>query len=528
MRQSMLSARQTLAKGFSIPPPVGGWNTRDPLANMAEKDAIYLENLIPNVNSLELRGGCLDVGTLPTHTTSSPHDIRTLIPYLTVDGSRKFIAVCNDGFYDVSDSFDNLPHTYATPDHALVCDPYWQFVNVATAGGSFFLAVNGAQDPVLFNGTSFVNLNSLSTPPLEGSGLTVSDLINISLFKGRVIFTCKDSLSFWYTAPNAVAGTLTEFPLAVLFRKGGYLVATASWTLDSGSGPEDRFVAITSEGEVAVYAGTNPASADDWALVGVFELARPLGYRCLCKVGGDVVVLTEDGVLSLTKALPSSSPAKSAAVSDKIGPTFREYAKLYKSLPGWEMHYHASRGLLVVNVPHGATASQCVMNTLTGAWSHFVGWYASTFCIFQSELYFSVLNQLYKGLTGSSDNGKAISVRAKTAFLGNRGRFQGKRITLYRLNLTANAPIALQVGVDVDYATSEYGSSVTSLGPDASLWDAAVWDLARWSFDSVQAIWQTVAHLPGSALALRLSVQVKSISLTWNALDFIVVTGGIL
>lgn len=530
MRKTMLTARQDQAKGFSLPPPVGGWNTRDPLANMSEKDAIYLENWIPQVNSLELRKGSLNTGTLPTHVpVASPHDIRTLIPYAAANGTQKLLAVAADGFYDVTTALTDTTHTYTTPDHALTCNPEWQFVNAATAGGHFVLAVNGAQAPVLYDGSSFVNLSGVSTPPMSGSGLTLANLVNVSLFKGRVILTEKDSLSFWYTAPNAIAGSLTEFPLAVLFRKGGYLMATAAWTLDSGSGPEDRFVALTSEGEVAIYAGTNPASASEWALVGVFELAKPLGRRCMCKVGGDLAVLTEDGILSLSKALPSATPAKSAALSDKISPTVRSYVDLYKSYPGWAMHYHAAQGLLLVNVPEGTgLASQLVMNTQTGAWTRFVGWNASSLCVCNSKLYFAAYNQIYHALYGNKDGDAAIRLRAKTAFMGNRGRFQGKRVTLYRLNLTTNAVVALLVGVDADYASAEYGSSSTSLGPDASLWNTAVWNSARWDISSVQAQWQSVAHMPGSALALRISAQLKNMSLTWNAIDFIVVAGGVL
>lgn len=522
MRQTLPSARADLSKGFSIPPPVGGWNARDPLANMSEKDAIYLENWVPQANSLEVRKGCLQTGQV------AGTEVRTLIPYSSTAGSKKLIAACADGLYDITTALTDSAHTYAAPTHALVSTPFWQHLNVATAGGSFLMLVNGAQNPVLYNGTTFTNLTGTSTPSLSGTGLTLSTLINVSLFKGRMIFVAKDSLSFWYGAPNAVAGTLTEFPLAVLFRKGGYLVATASWTLDSGAGPEDRFVAITSEGEVAVYQGTDPANASTWALVGIFEMARPLGYRCICKVGPDLAVLTEDGILSLAKALPSSTPARSAALSDKIGPAFRDFVSLYKTLPGWDIHYMASEGLLFINVPDPVGATQLVMNTITGAWTRFTGWAMSSLCVCDSKLYFAAKNLVFHALYGAEDNTSTINIKAKTAFLGKGSKFQRKHVKLVRLNLTASSQVSLKLGLDADYTNTEFSSSVASYGDSSPKWDSARWDQARWDIDTVQAKWRSVAHMPGSALALRISAQLRNISLTWNAIDFIVAAGGLL
>src|SRR5215203_6522113 len=68
----------------TLPPPIGGWNTRDPLSAMDEADAITLENLIPGANKVTVRFGCDEwvtgIGTyvesLMTYAppnTSAPH-----------------------------------------------------------------------------------------------------------------------------------------------------------------------------------------------------------------------------------------------------------------------------------------------------------------------------------------------------------------------------------------------------------------------------------------------------------------------
>ena len=41
----------------TVPPPVGGWNTRDPLDQMDAKDAILLDNWFPRENDVVMRGG---------------------------------------------------------------------------------------------------------------------------------------------------------------------------------------------------------------------------------------------------------------------------------------------------------------------------------------------------------------------------------------------------------------------------------------------------------------------------------------
>lgn len=74
-------------------------------------------------------------------------------------------------------------------------------------------------------------------------------------------------------------------------------MAMASWTRDSGNGIEDLAAFITSRGEVHVYSGTDPASADTWQRVGTFKIPEPVGRRCLIKVGGDVGILTTQGLV---------------------------------------------------------------------------------------------------------------------------------------------------------------------------------------------------------------------------------------
>ena len=84
--------------------------------------------------------------------------------------------------------------------------------------------------------------------------------------------------------------------LGPLFKRGGYLQSLATWTVDDGDGSNDLLVAFGSEGDVAVYGGTDVDTADAWTLQGVYYAGAPIaGHRFHCKVNGDLKFLTDEG-----------------------------------------------------------------------------------------------------------------------------------------------------------------------------------------------------------------------------------------
>ncbi|NDE81357.1 MAG: hypothetical protein EB037_10650, partial [Actinobacteria bacterium] len=81
----------------SLPAPVGGWNARDALANMAPTDAVTLENLFPGVSSVALRGGYVE------HATGMSGQVETLMTY-NGGSSDKMFAIVGGKIYDVTSS----------------------------------------------------------------------------------------------------------------------------------------------------------------------------------------------------------------------------------------------------------------------------------------------------------------------------------------------------------------------------------------------------------------------------------------
>ena len=125
--------------------------------------------------------------------------------------------------------------------------------------------VNGIDAPQEYDGSTVAALT------ISGSGLTVTNLIDCVVFNSRVLYVEKDTLSFWYTATNAIGGTLTKFDLSRVGKFGGTLMTIATITVDAGDGPDDFVCFITTTGEVIVYAGTDPSSASTFGLVGRFK-----------------------------------------------------------------------------------------------------------------------------------------------------------------------------------------------------------------------------------------------------------------
>ena len=63
-----MQAKQNTATTASIPSPIGGWNARDSLANMAATDAVQLVNWYPTPTDVTLRKGYTQVSLLTTTT----------------------------------------------------------------------------------------------------------------------------------------------------------------------------------------------------------------------------------------------------------------------------------------------------------------------------------------------------------------------------------------------------------------------------------------------------------------------------
>ena len=518
MRQPLLQRAprgQASVMTRSVPAPVGGWNTRDPEAKMSPTDAVWLENWWPTANEVQLRPG------VETFATGLSLAVDSLMGY-SAPAAAKLFAATSAGIYDVTAGgavgAAEIALTNGRLSHAIM----------TTVAGTFLIAVNGVDTLKLYDGTSWASITGVSSPAI--TGVTTSDLDFVHVHARRVWFIEKNSMSVWYLPVDSIAGAATEFPVGQLFTKGGKLAAIGSWTVDGGQGPEDFFLLLTTEGECAIYQGTDPSSSTTWSLRGVFFVGRPVGRKPLVKFGGDVLVLTEAGDFPLSKVLLSNTLDAKAAISDKINNVFNASAKLYSGNFGWQQIVFPTEQLLLVNVPtlEGSSSSQFAMNTLTKAWALFTGWNAFSWEAWQGGLYYGGAGVVNKAMTGQNDFGNNISAFAKTAF-NYFGSAKNKQWTLVRPIIRASGNISAFLGGDVDFENlSDSGAQLFS-SPLNYEWGAAIWGEALWGADyAVRKEWHTIAAKEGFCLALRLRLAVKNVRVGWSSTDFAFKRGGVL
>ena len=238
--------RGAVASVRGITAPWRGLNTRDRLEEQSTEFATVLDNFIAENGEVTLRNGFSE------HATGMPADIETLMAY-SAAGTQKLFAAAGSGIYDVTSS-----GAVGAAAVSGLANARFSHVMYGTTSGSYLVACNGADGVREYNGSAW------STATI--TGVAAADLNFVTEHKGQLWFIEKDSLSLWYLATNAIAGAATEFPVGTLCKDGGTLVAASSWSLDAGDGQDDLFVLVTSEGEVLIYGGTNPAS--DYAPIG--------------------------------------------------------------------------------------------------------------------------------------------------------------------------------------------------------------------------------------------------------------------
>lgn len=495
----------------SLAAPVGGWNARDPLAKMPAIDAIKLENWFPRVADCAVRGGASN------HVTAFANRPKTLMLHSGLTGTNKMFAATDAGIYDATSAGAVGASVLARTQG------YHNWTQFSVSGGNYLIAPNGTDKPAYYDGTTWTAVDGVSSPAL--TGVTTTNLIAANVYKRRLFFLEKEKLNFWYLAADAVGGALTQFLLGPLCTRGGFTMAMGTWSLDAGNGPDDYAVFITSEGEAVVFTGTDPGTAANWLLVGVFYVGRPLGRRCLTKYGGDMVLLTEYGAFPLSKALLTAGIDTKQALTNKIEGAFIEAARGNFSNTGWMVVVYPARGALIVNVPKvdgGTTAEQHVINTTTRAWCKFTGWNAGDFIVFNRELYFAGSNFVAKCWTDTfSDFGANITADAQTAY-NNFKDPRTKDWALFRPVLRTNGSLNFSLGVAVDFQAAPQLTTASYSVVSGAIWDTSLWDVGMWAA-GLEAIleWKTPGAKTGEWGSGLLRVATNALEVQWAANDYL-------
>ena len=478
----------TSAQPYSFPAPIRGWVLNENLAASQPAGARILDNWVCTTTGARVRGGSLRYASLGSA-------VKALFAYRS--GGETNFAATSTAIYDITTVSD--PDVAPTAAVSGLTSGDWSTVQFGTAGGDFLYAVNGADDARLFDGGAWVAVDGASTPAI--TGVDTSDFSHVWTYGSRVWFVIKDTLSAAYLPIDSIGGAATVFPLSGVFSKGGTLLFGAKWSMDAGDGLDDKCVFVSSEGEVAVYEGTNPSSAADWRLAGRYDMPRPLGKDAVINAGGDLLIATEAGMIPISAAVSTDLGAiETKAVSARISPYWLEQVQLYPS--GWHARKFSRAGYMIVSPPDGNTC--LVANLITGAWSRFTGWDAACLEDFAAGGFFGgAEGRIYRMEVGGSDDGEIYT----TSFLGQHDAMGAagsvKTMLQMRATFRFRTAFSAQVGAtpDFDISLPSPPSAVemeTTDGWDTGLWDVALWDAA--SPAGTRSEWASVG-LTGTYLA---------------------------
>lgn len=489
----------------TIPAPVGGWNTRDPLDGMDVFFALRMDNWFPEERSVSFRKGFSQFAT-----GMGAEPVASLMVLREADSTETMIAASDGKLWDVTTGTPSSLGSGFTVDA-------WQHVCM----NNVLVMVNGSDQPQQWNGTAL----SAATY----TGLTDNDLIQATVYRSRIYFTAKDSASIWYGGIRSITGALTEFPVGYEFQLGGYPMWVSTWTRGAGDVTQDLLVICSSQGEVLLYAGSSP-DLEGFGLVGRAFLGKPLGRRSYLNVGTELEIITDSGVVPLSQVMSNPLYATANTLTDKIAPTFNSSAALYGTNSGWEGVVYRKGRYVAYNIPvDSAQSHQYVRNLYTGAWSRFTGQNAACWCVFGDNLYFGgMAGDVYKADDTLTDNGANIETHLKFSFnyLGNRESL--KKVSLVRPLLVSSSQISFQLGADVDFENKDLTDTITTQPDEGGEWDVADWDSAEWAGENINvANWYSITGL-GRCVSLKFRADVSGVASSMTAAHVIYQEGGLI
>lgn len=510
---------------YTVPSPVGGLNAFDAITAMPETDALVMRNWWPQPYGCSVRKGYVQ------WATGLPSSVESLAAWNSLTGTSKMFAWSGTSMYDVS--------TRAGVGSALVTgltNAKWETVNLTNAAGGNLICVNGTDNGIIYNTGGVARItagNGVTTN--TWAGLSPVNAVMLTVHQKRLWAVEKNSSRGWYLPPDAIQGTFTSFDFGPQFKLGGYLQLLATWTLDDGDGADDHLVGISSKGEAVVYRGTDPSDASTWALAGVYFIGSPVaGRRGITKAGGDLLVLTQRGLISMSGELISTKveSAEKAITTRKIQFLIAELIAQYSALEGWTVVSHPTLNMTLIAVPSVVAGGniQLAQNQITQSWTQFENMDSLCWLSHNNELYFGdysgVVHQAWTGFSDAvlldNTGGQGITATVQQAYSYFGGRANQKQVGMYRPTFVTGGSLSYNTAIVYNFADKTLTTPSIAVAPLADLWDTAVWGTAFWTGGTaVQQSWLSAEGM-GVAASL-LMVTISSTDVLWVATDYTMV-----
>jgi len=453
--------------------PVGGWLQSRNKGKVSPETATILDNWFPEIDGIRVRAGT-------TRFANIGEPVESMFSYES-GNVNKIFAASTGSIFDIS-----APADTETPVAASVTgqtNGEYSAAIMSTAGGVFLTVVNGANDRQVYDGA-----NWNTTPAI--TGVATSDLSNVWAYRNRLFFVQKDSLKAWFLPVESIGGAAQEISLAGVFTKGGSILFGATWSLDAGDGIDDLCVFVSTKGEVAVYQGNNPADPNVWALSGVYEVGPPLGPKAFLRVGGDLLIATEDGLVPMSSAVQKNRETLSlTALSISIEKAWR--AEIGRRHGSWSITKWPAKNMAIVSFKSisGAVTYQFVVNLRTSAWARYTGWDVRATALFDDNLLYGREDgRIMFAERGGSDDGEVYVSRYVGDYDHLRAPARTKVGKMAQGVFISNQPFNPKIGIATDFKDQTLGGLTIAQSSPTTVWDAAIWDVATWDGASSKEI----------------------------------------
>jgi len=250
----------------------------------------------------------------------------------------------------------------------------------------------------------------------------------------------------------------------------------------------------------------------------------------MLKWGGDLLVLTYDGLMPMAQSLQSSRLDPRVALSDKIQGAIAAATSAYggdHTAVGWQVVYSAKNNAVMINVPVAVgQQQQYVMNTITKSWCNFTGWEANCWDIVNDDLYFGGNGYVGKAWDDTySDNGANITSNTIQAFnyFGSRG--VKKYFTRARPSIFTDGSPAIYVGLNIDFNIINNSAPLSSPPSVFGVWDTGVWGTALWGSGlEITNTWLGITGI-GYCGGLQMKTASTGLQIEWASTDVVYQSG---
>jgi hypothetical protein len=487
------------------------------LSRFAEVDennpllASILTNWVVEDDRITVRPGYIQIGAIAAGTP-----ISTMIPFYGTP--QKLAAASSTGIYDTGGALLKGGFTGAS----------WAWTSFANLSSvNYTVMVNGSDGVWSWDGTTFVQ--ETVTAPTGEPWVLPAKFDKVMSHMNRLWFADSVNLAVYYLPVQQKSGTLFMVPLNAMFKRGGTIRGMYTWSIDGGAGLDDALAIFSSNGEVAIYQGVDPAS--DFQLVGIFRFDAPMSKDSIINFGGDLYILTSTGLVPMTTLIRAET--ENLGKSDlNVMKEFEDISQAHRDDFGWQAMLNQHTNHAICNMPIGGGKYQQMVRKMPGqVWAKWADIPARCWGWLNNHTYFgSEDGKIYLG--GSeylNDNGASINADVRFAWSNYRSvsKKNFKMIRLYSLTDGLPRPF-MDMEVDYSNVPPTNQPEVTAGAAGGADWGTATWDTDGWAAAQQPKLnWQGVTGF-GRVGAARVRVSVSGCAFSLTGVDVLYELGGLL